>query len=186
MTLDLASALAPSGRFVKWETPGTTYAGTITSVEMRQATRFGTTEPDCWDDGSPKHQALIRLDTQLRDDADDDGARVVVVNLWSGQKRALVAACKAAGIKEPAAGMGFIAKHASGIGTAASPRVFEYAFTPAESPLAGALDVEPPAAADDGDVVEKVKALLAAGLDESAVATAVGLPATTVAALALL
>ena len=140
----LADELAKgAGRFLKWgDTPGAAFTGTILSADLRQATKFGTTEPDTWDNGDPKMQAVITLSTDQRDpaDPDDDGTRRVAVNLWSGQKQALIKACRDAGVKEPAAGMRFTATWRSGIGTAASPRVFEYHLEPAPAGIADALD----------------------------------------------
>ena len=105
-TQSLASALAPSGRFVKWENASQTITGTVQSVDIRQATKFGTTEPDTWDNGDPKMQALVRVETSERADADDDGMRTIVINLWSGQKKALAAACKTAASCYVASGEG--------------------------------------------------------------------------------
>lgn len=204
----LADALASgSGKFLKWEVPGTTYTGIIADVTMRQARKFQSTEPDFWDDGSPKMQAVITLATDYRDadDPDDDGTRQVSINLWSGQKLALVKACKAVGVPEPVKGQAFTATHVSGIGTSSSPRVFEY--TLGAAPAVGLADalaspktaqdaapapaaVQQPASpaatapANPAAAVETAKALLAAGVGHSDVSAATGLPATTVAALA--
>lgn len=200
----LAEALAGGGRFHKWETDRSV-SGTIVSVEMRQATKFGTTEPDRWDDGTAKNQAVIALSTSLRDPADpeDDGLRRIAINLWSGQRRALGQACRDAGVPEPRAGDGFSATWESGAGTAASPRVFAYRITPgsglapalaavpaedpwkapvpAEQPPARPAPAAPPAAAKP--LGEQAREYLAQGLDVPTVADLTGLPPTTVAAL---
>jgi hypothetical protein len=113
---------------------------------------------------------------------------MISINLWSGQKKALVAACKAAGVGEPQTGQRFTATHVSGIGNAKAPRVFEYTLTAGPTGVAAALEVEPaatPAApATAANPVETAKQLLAAGLSTQEVATASGLPETVVAALA--
>ena len=132
-------------------------------------------------------QVVITLATDYRDQAqqDDDGTRMISINLWSGQKKALVAACKAAGVTEPQAGQRFTATHVSGIGNAKAPRVFEYTLTAGPTGVAAALDVEPAAApAAAANPVETAKQLLAAGMSTQEVATASGLPETVVAALA--
>jgi hypothetical protein len=179
--------LTGGGAFLKWETPGTSYAGTIVSAEARQARKYESTELDTWDDGTPMMQVVVTLDTDYRDSdrEDDDGTRMLSINLWSGQKKALVAACKAAGVPEPMPGMGLKVTHKEGIGNAKSPRVFEYVLTPAPSGVAAALEVEQhaiPAAA--ANPVETAKDLLAAGgLTHAQIAQATGLNENVIAAL---
>lgn len=183
----IADALASGGTYLKWEHPGTTYTGIITDVSMRQSRKYESTDLDTWDDGTPKLQVVLTLATDYRDQAqqDDDGTRMISINLWSGQKKALVAACKAAGVGEPQTGQRFTATHVSGIGNAKAPRVFEYTLTAGPTGVAAALDVEPAAAPATGaNPVETAKQLLAAGLSTQEVATASGLPETVVAALA--
>ena len=186
----IADALASGGTYLKWEHPGTTYTGIITDVTMRQSRKYESTDLDTWDDGTPKMQVVLTIATDYRDQAqqDDDGTRMISINLWSGQKKALVAACKAAGVGEPQVGQRFTATHVSGIGNAKAPRVFEYTLTAGPTGVAAALDVEPaatPAAPATGaNPVETAKQLLAAGMSTQEVATASGLPETVVAALA--
>ena len=185
----IADALASGGTYLKWEHPGTTYTGIITDVTMRQSRKYESTELDAWDDGTPKLQVVLTIATDYRDQSqqDDDGTRMASINLWSGQKKALVAACKAAGVTEPQTGQRFTATHVSGIGNAKAPRVFEYTLTAGPTGVAAALDVEPaatPAAPGAANPVDTAKQLLAAGLSTQEVATASGLPETVVAALA--
>jgi len=179
------------GQYLKWETPGTSYTGTITEVTLRQSRKFESTDLDTWDDGSPKMQIVLALATDYRDpiNPDDEGNRQLSINLWSGQKKSLVAACKAAGVTEPQVGQVFTATHVSGIGTAKAPRVFEYKITPAPTGIAAALGEAPatkvetaaPAAANPA---ETAQALLKAGLDVEQVAAGSGLPLAVVQALA--
>lgn len=194
----LADALRGGSPFLKWEIPGTSYTGTITDVEMRQARKFQSTELDFWDDGSPKLQCVLTLATDYRDAAydDDDGTRMLSINLWSGQKKALIAACKAAGVPEPQVGQKLTVTHTSGIGTASSPREFTYVLEAGPSGVAGALAqpeqpvaiAAPPAApapaAAGTSPVDIAKQLLQAGSTPAEAAAASGLPETTVAALA--
>ena len=179
----IADALSGGGTYLKWETPGTNYTGVITDVTMRQARKFESTDLDFWDDGTAKMQVVLTLATAYRDagNPEDDGSRQLSINLWSGQKKALVAACKAAGVSEPEVGQEFTATHVSGIGNAKNPRVFEYVLKAAPSGIAAQLDVAPAA---DANPAETAKALLAAGMFAEDVAAATGLPVTTVAALA--
>lgn len=185
----IADALAGGGTYLKWENPGTSYTGTITDVGLRQSRKYESTELDTWDDGTPKMQVVLTLATSYRDQSqqDDDGTRQLSINLWSGQKKALVAACKAAGVPEPMVGQSFTATHVSGVGNAKAPRVFEYALASGPSGIAQALDAPAaaaPAAPTGATSVDTAKQLLAAGLSTSDVAAASGLPETVVAALA--
>jgi hypothetical protein len=190
----IAGLLAGSGQYLKWENPGTSYVGTITEVALRQARKYESTELDYWDDGTPKMQVVLTLATDYRDpgNEDDDGTRMLSINLWSGQKKALIAACKAAGVAEPEVGQQFRATHKEGIGNAKNPRVFEYVITPAPSGVASAL-AEPaaaapapaapaPAAANPADTAKQL--LAAGGLSHAEIAAATGLPEPVIAALA--
>jgi hypothetical protein len=138
----LADALAGGSRYIKWDElgKGASVTGTIVNVEMRQARKFQSTDLDFWDDGKPKMQAVITLATSLRDpqDSEDDGTRSISVNLWSGQKQALAAACKAANVTEPQPRQQFTATWASGVGKTGDPRIFTYALGPV--PAAGLGD----------------------------------------------
>lgn len=138
----LADALSGGSRYIKWDDlgQGASVTGTIVNVEMRQARKYQSTDLDYWDDGKPKMQAVITLNTTLRDpsDSEDDGTRSISVNLWSGQKQALAAACKNSGVAEPQSGQSFTATWASGVGKAGDPRVFTFALGPV--PAAGLGD----------------------------------------------
>ena len=183
----IADALASGGTYLKWEHPGTTYTGIITDVTMRQARKYESTELDAWDDGTAKLQVVLTLATDYEvAGQDDDGTRMISINLWSGQKKALVAACKAAGVAEPQVGQRFTATHVAGIGNAKAPRVFEYTLLAGPTGVAAVLEVQPdsaPAAAG-ATPVDTAKELLALGMSTQDVAAASGLPETVVAALA--
>lgn len=57
---------------------GTTYEGRILELRMVQQRDFVTKEPKVWpNDGSPMMQAAITLQTDARDDDQDDGKRCV-------------------------------------------------------------------------------------------------------------
>ena len=182
----IADALASGGTYLKWEHPGTTYTGIITDVAMRQSRKYESTELDTWEDNTPKMQVVVTLATDYVDQAhqDDDGTRMISINLWSGQKKALVSACKAAGVTEPQVGQRFTATHVSGIGNAKAPRVFEYTLATGPTGVAAVLDVEPDPASAGSTPVDTAKQLLALGMSTQEVATASGLPETVVAALA--
>lgn len=70
----------------KFKTPGETHAGVITEISDRMpVTKYGTTDPDYWPDGSPKQQVVITLATEERDpeDPNDTGER----SLWVTESR---------------------------------------------------------------------------------------------------
>ena len=178
--------MCSSDLYLKWEHPRTTYTGIITDVAMRQSRKYESTELDTWEDNTPKMQVVVTLATDYVDQAhqDDDGTRMISINLWSGQKKALVSACKAAGVGEPQVGQRFTATHVSGIGNAKAPRVFEYTLATGPTGVAAVLDVEPDPASAGSTPVDTAKQLLALGMSTQEVATASGLPETVVAALA--
>jgi hypothetical protein len=64
----------PSCSFLKI---GTKYAGEILEMAQRQQRDFKTNKPMTWDDGSPRMQAVITLQTEENDPEieDDDGRR---------------------------------------------------------------------------------------------------------------
>lgn len=58
--------------------PGTTYEGRILELRMVQQRDFVTKAPKFWpNDGTPMMQAAITLQTDTREDEQDDGRRVV-------------------------------------------------------------------------------------------------------------
>lgn len=200
----LADALRGGGKFVKWDDLGTGVAvsGTVQDVTVRQARKFESIELDYWDDGTAKMQAVVSIGTDQRDpsDPDDDGTRSITINLWSGQKQALAAACRAAGVAEPTAGDTFTAVWTSGVGRAKDPRVFTYTVTPG-SGLGAALGAPAPVveqrpapqwaapatAAPEVPVAEskpdQVKTLHSAGLPVAQIAQITGYSPEAVAAL---
>lgn len=144
----LADALTgPTGRFVKWSEQGRTpITGSVIGIEVRQCRKYdpklgrSTDELETWSDGSPKQEALIGLATSERIDADDDGNRTVVINLWGQQKQALREACEAVGRSEPAIGDTFAAAWTSGAGGPQDPRKFAYKLTPGTGLAAAIAD----------------------------------------------
>lgn len=70
----------------KFKAPGETHTGVITEISDRMpVTKYGTTDPDYWPDGSPKQQVVITLATDERDpeDPNDSGER----SLWVTESR---------------------------------------------------------------------------------------------------
>lgn len=93
------------GKSAKFDTPGTTITGTITSPpQVRQQTDMETGKPLTWDNGDPRLQLVVQLQTNEHDDNDDDGTRNLYVkgsrDPASGSLHAAVAiAVQAAGAK---------------------------------------------------------------------------------------
>lgn len=63
----------------KFEFINDTITGTITNQEVRQQTDIGNGEPLTWPNGDPRMQLVVTLQTDLRDDDDDDGLRSLYV-----------------------------------------------------------------------------------------------------------
>lgn len=85
-----------------FEHPGDTVTGIILDITQRQQTDMDTGAPSFWPDGKPKMMFTIELQTKIREDADDDGVRVINVRWKSLQ--AVQKAVKAAGAKKPERG----------------------------------------------------------------------------------
>lgn len=83
--------------------------GTITLIERRQQRDFTTGEGLEWSDGSPRMLTYVELQTNERDDSDDDGVRALYLkggrNFEAAEGKgnsgevALVEAAKKAGMK---------------------------------------------------------------------------------------
>lgn len=93
----LMSGGIPSAKF---DQIGTTLTGTIaTPPEVQQQRDFTTGELLTWDDGSPRQQIRVVLETDERDPADpyDDGQRALYIK--SGLMKAVRTAIRASGSK---------------------------------------------------------------------------------------
>lgn len=87
--------------FNKDSQPGATVTGTLAGEpDVRQATDFQTKQPAFFlKSGKPKFEVVFDLQTDLRDDQDDDGRRSVWVHWWGVQRDALTEAFKQFGRK---------------------------------------------------------------------------------------
>lgn len=87
--------------FNKDSQPGMSVTGTLASdPDVRQATDFQTKQPAFFlKSGKPKFEVVFDLQTDLRDDQDDDGRRSVWVHWWGVQRDALTEAFKQFGRK---------------------------------------------------------------------------------------
>jgi hypothetical protein len=79
MTQDVNQFLmGGGGRSFKFAQHGDSVAGYITSTELRQQTSMDG-DLLTWDDGKPRMQLVVTLDTGLGEDGDDDGLRRIFV-----------------------------------------------------------------------------------------------------------
>lgn len=101
------------GKAASFEKLGDMCVGVITDVKMSQQTSLEDNKPLFWDDGSPRMQLVITVQTDQRDDDDDDGLRrlyakggkfEVAEGKGTGLKEAIADACKRAGLKTIEAG----------------------------------------------------------------------------------
>lgn len=67
----------PGGTSFPFDTIGDAVTGTILDVEELQESDFDSGAPKFWPDGKPIMQHRVTLQTELRDDGDDDGQRSV-------------------------------------------------------------------------------------------------------------
>jgi hypothetical protein len=212
MSIDaLDQILSGGGSTFKFQSPGDTVTGVIENIQVRQVTDFDTGKPDFWDNGDPKQQVVVTLNTDLRDpsNADDDGSRNVYIKGWGGQRQAFIAAVKEAGGHKPAAGDTFTAtyigdgeKPARGY----APKLFKYTVTPGTPGLdaivsqppaqAAAPAVQPtqapapaqpaaPAAPAGGpqQAMGLAQQLIGLGVDDASIANTTGLDAAVISAL---
>ena len=95
-----------TGKGVKFPQPGATITGKIAQAPFeKQATKFGSQEPDYWPNGDPKMQIVVPLtDTNAAPESgDDDGDRTLYVSSGS-MKKAISDAMHAAGVPDVAVG----------------------------------------------------------------------------------
>jgi hypothetical protein len=83
--------------------PPIVWEGTILELAKKQATTYdpdnpGTGEPRFWPDGNPMMQGWITLQTSVKDNDDDDGRRVMVLDS-KNKRNAVQAAVKESGEK---------------------------------------------------------------------------------------
>lgn len=204
----LDDLLAGGGKSAKFENPGDSITGKVIAVETRQVTDINTNEPKTWDDGSPQLQAVITLETALRDPEieGDDGKRNVYIKMWGDQRKALQQAAREAGAS-PAVGDTFSATFTAhgpvkkkGF---SAPKLFVYKIvkgSPLDAHLATSAPAAPAqakqedpwatpgqaAAAGVGTLTPQqeaqVQSLIATALTDEQIAQALSLPAPQVAA----
>lgn len=99
ITTDPNALLMGGGKSFSFETIGDKVSGLVVAAEAAQQIDMDTDQPATWPDGKPKMQVIVTLQTELDEEAGDDGQRRVYLK---GSKPttsmgAVKAAIKAAG-----------------------------------------------------------------------------------------
>lgn len=91
---------------------GTVWSGVVQRVDVRQV-RDDDGNPETWDDGNPKQQVVIAIQTDQRDPerTGDDGVRGIYVKWWGEQRKALRECLQNAGVDDIEPGGLFAAKY---------------------------------------------------------------------------
>lgn len=71
--------MGAGGRSAKFKQIGDEISGFIQDQEVRNQTNPRTREIEYWKDGSPKKQLVVTLQTEQREDAEDDGLRKLYI-----------------------------------------------------------------------------------------------------------
>ena len=140
------------GRSAQFENIGDAVRGTIVAAEQRQQTDYHTKLPKTWDDGTPAMQVVITIQTELREDGQDDGKRLLYIK---GSKKsptstagAIIVALKAAGVTTIAEGGTIAMQWIAGAGKSGDPRQWKIAYKAPDPVAVGdLLDPEPAAPA---------------------------------------
>lgn len=104
----LDSIDSQSSKSFKFQNPGDSVSGVIESVTASQMHVYDllnqrpTNQPDFFQDGSPKLQVIVTIDTGLTDPSveDDDGRRSVYIKGYGIQRRAWLQAIRNAGLRK--------------------------------------------------------------------------------------
>lgn len=135
---DLLAGNSAKAYFGANSQPGDSVTGVIEKIETTQVNDFQTKQPAYWNDGRPKEQIHVIIQTQLRDPSvdDDDGRRSLWIKGWGIQLKAFRDACRQAGVKIPKPG-DTITERFVGLGQRGDapqpPKVFEFHIEPASS-----------------------------------------------------
>lgn len=135
---DLLAGNSAKAYFGANSQPGDSVTGVIEKIETTQVNDFQTKQPAYWNDGRPKEQIHVIIQTQLRDPSvdDDDGRRSLWIKGWGIQLKAFREACRQAGVKIPKPGDTITERFVGLVprGDAPQPpKVFEFHIEPASS-----------------------------------------------------
>ena len=143
---DVLSGGGGATAFTKDTPMGTTFRGPIIDANVQQIKDIRDQKPKFWDDGRPQQQIVIRIQTDHRNDPDDDGVRALYIKTWGVWKAALSEAVAAGGFSKPSEALApgnifadtyYGDKPAAGVGLSAT-KLHRYEITRGSSP---ALDV---------------------------------------------
>lgn len=142
LNISLNEALA-AGASLRPENVGESITGTIIAVEVKPYTDYQSGKPDFWEDGTPKTQIVVSLNT-----GETEGA--IYIKNWGAQRTNLVAAVKATGLdpdKALAPGNGFTVTFQGEEPNQKNPRfnatkIYTYKIEPRAN-LGAALDTQP-------------------------------------------
>lgn len=98
--MDRGLAGGSKSAFTSDSLPGDTITGAVVSVDYKQVNDFNTGEPAFFPSEDPKMQFVIVIQTDQRDDEDDDGRRTIYIPAWGSKKQALVDAMRAEGMRK--------------------------------------------------------------------------------------
>lgn len=131
----LGESLSNRAFFNKESQVGDTVTGTILDSEVRQSRDFDDNKLEFWDDGSPRLQLVINIQTDIRDDEDDEGIRSIYVKWHGASRKALLTAVKDGGVQDLVPGDTFTASY---IGDGdqpdkkkSKPKLYAYGIAPA-------------------------------------------------------
>lgn len=176
--------------FSKDDPIGTTITGTIAfPPSVQQQTDIQSGDPLTWNNGDPKEQLVVTLQTDQRDDEDDDGQRKLYVK---GSKKAgtkslhdaVASAVKAAGAKGLAVGgtltVQLVGTEPSATRGFSDRKLYAAKYVAPVTTADGFLDIEQPAA--QAPVVAQAQPAAAAPAAPAPAAEAPAAPAAPVAA----
>lgn len=80
--------------------PPISIEGDVVAQEMAQQVDFDTKKPLTWDDGRPRKKVIVTLQTELREDENDDGLRQLHVRIPSALRTSISEAMREAGKRQ--------------------------------------------------------------------------------------
>jgi hypothetical protein len=196
-----------SSKGLKFDQIGQSHTGTVKAAPReRQQTKFGTQEPDFYPNGDPKMQILVDLQTELREDANDDGERTLYV-ASKNMKRAIGQAIREAGATDVMPGgvlsIQYVGNDPASKNPANPAKMYAARYTapasafvqtaaasaPASAAPAQQIQQQPQPAAQPqanpggltDDQLGKLQQLRAAGIPDETIATALGVTPAQVA-----
>lgn len=97
---EITESSGPKSAFTKDSPIGSEVTGSILNAYRAQVRDYTSGKPAFWDDGNPKEQLVIVLQTFDTTDPDDNGERGVYVKIWNPHKGRLFDAVNAAGVSK--------------------------------------------------------------------------------------